>query len=165
MIFGRPGTGKSTLAVRLAKKLSLPVYHADKYFYTSGWQERPRKEFDADICALARQDAYVIDGNCARILLEHDLPVQLVVYLHAPLWLCYWRVIKRWYMPKDITIDDRAPACTERLTWQFLQKIWNHKKSQDPRMQQCYSKYPHTKFVHIANEQELQAFESSLVAV
>ena len=35
MIFGRPGSGKSTFAVELALKLNLPLYHLDKYFVTA----------------------------------------------------------------------------------------------------------------------------------
>lgn len=34
-IFGRPGSGKSTFALQLHKKLNLPLYHLDKYFYKS----------------------------------------------------------------------------------------------------------------------------------
>ena len=33
MIFGRPGSGKSTFAVKLSRSIVFPLYHLDKYFY------------------------------------------------------------------------------------------------------------------------------------
>ncbi|MBW8308868.1 MAG: hypothetical protein K0M45_04430 [Candidatus Paracaedibacteraceae bacterium] len=45
MVFGRPGSGKSTFAVEMVKKLSLPVYHVDKIFFKSHWQKRSRENF------------------------------------------------------------------------------------------------------------------------
>jgi adenylate kinase family enzyme len=33
MIFGRPGSGKSTFATWLSRALNLPLHHLDKHFY------------------------------------------------------------------------------------------------------------------------------------
>lgn len=152
MIFGNPGSGKSTCAQRLAKKLGLSLYHTDALYYTSGWQERPRKDFDADVCAITKQDAYIIDGNCARLLLDYDLSVDLVIYLDVPLYTCYWRVFKRRFT-KDKTLNDRAPDCPERITWQFLYKMWKYKNRQEPRLLLCYFKYTNTRFIHIKSDE------------
>ena len=45
MVFGRPGSGKSTFAVQLAQDLSIPVYHIDKIFFEQAWIKRERSEF------------------------------------------------------------------------------------------------------------------------
>ena len=45
MIFGRPGSGKTTFAYELSKKLNLPLYHLDKYFFTANWVQRDYQEF------------------------------------------------------------------------------------------------------------------------
>ena len=44
MIFGRPGSGKSTFANQLGKKLKLLVYPLDKYFYVRNWVERDKQD-------------------------------------------------------------------------------------------------------------------------
>jgi adenylate kinase family enzyme len=45
MIFGIPGSGKSTFAAKLSQQLGLPLFHLDKYFFTRDWQERDYDEF------------------------------------------------------------------------------------------------------------------------
>ena len=45
MIFGLPGSGKSTFAVRLARLLHLPVVHLDKYFFIHNWNKRDHEDF------------------------------------------------------------------------------------------------------------------------
>lgn len=40
MVFGLPGSGKSTFATKLAQFLNLPIYHLDKHFYVENWIER-----------------------------------------------------------------------------------------------------------------------------
>lgn len=45
MIFGIPGSGKSTFALKLSRLLNLPLFHLDKYFFVSGWEERNYEEF------------------------------------------------------------------------------------------------------------------------
>ena len=162
MIFGCPGSGKSTLTKQLSKKLQIPSYHVDKYFYTNNWQERPTQDFFDDVCAIAAQDSYIIDGNCARMMLERDMVApDIVIFLEVPLWKCYWRVIKRRFT-KDTSIDDRAPDCEERLSLQFLQKMWGYKDKVEARLEKCKIKYPSTTFVRVTNNDELQALEAML---
>ena len=44
MVVGCPGSGKSTVAIRIAQKLDLPVVHLDQIHYAPGWQERTKAE-------------------------------------------------------------------------------------------------------------------------
>ena len=44
MVVGCPGSGKSTMAIRIAQKLDLPVVHLDQIHYAPGWQERTKAE-------------------------------------------------------------------------------------------------------------------------
>ncbi|WP_158617391.1 hypothetical protein [Legionella sp. km772] len=57
MIIGRPGSGKSTFSVQLQKKLNLPLFHLDKYFFEKNWVERDYQEFlssQKEMISLAR---------------------------------------------------------------------------------------------------------------
>lgn len=45
MIFGRPGSGKSTFSDALHKQTGLPLHHIDKYYFVENWVERDRQEF------------------------------------------------------------------------------------------------------------------------
>jgi hypothetical protein len=68
MIFGIPGSGKSTVAVKLSGLLHLPVFHLDRYFFIEGWKERDYEEFLKIQKELAEQESWIIDGNATRSL-------------------------------------------------------------------------------------------------
>ena len=58
-IIGSPGSGKSTLAFQLHKKLHLPLFHLDQYFWQPGWQRPDREEF-------AKKHQQLCDSDLAR---------------------------------------------------------------------------------------------------
>ena len=44
-IFGLPGSGKSTFAVKLGKIMDMPVHHLDKHMFIADGKKRNRQEF------------------------------------------------------------------------------------------------------------------------
>lgn len=60
MIFGLPGSGKSTFAFKLHQKTKLPLYHLDTYFYLDNWIERPKEEFLSLQRKLVSKDQWII---------------------------------------------------------------------------------------------------------
>ncbi|MHB9147034.1 MAG: hypothetical protein ACYC2U_01025 [Candidatus Amoebophilus sp.] len=45
MIFGHPGSGKSTFEFTLHQATGILLYHLDKYFYTINWIKHDYAEF------------------------------------------------------------------------------------------------------------------------
>jgi len=68
MIFGRPGSGKSTFTIKLAEKLRLPVHHLDKHFFVTNWAMRNYEEFLDIQYHLVSQQCWIIDGNSLQSL-------------------------------------------------------------------------------------------------
>ncbi len=66
MIFGRPGGGKSTFALKLAKSSGAPVYHLDRYFFVGNWVKRNPQEFLNIQQSLVEEENWIIDGNCTN---------------------------------------------------------------------------------------------------
>ena len=66
MIFGRPGSGKSTFANKLSKEINTPLYHLDKYFYVDNWIERDYQEFLQVQQDIVNQPSWIIDGNSTK---------------------------------------------------------------------------------------------------
>jgi adenylate kinase family enzyme len=123
MIFGRPGSGKSTFALKLAKKIGLPLFHLDKYFFTANWQMRNYGDFLEDQYNIVAQKDWIIDGNSLQSLLTRYSEADVCVYFNYPRWLCLWRIFKR-MLVKDAGIDDRAAGCKERVSWMLLHYMW-----------------------------------------
>ncbi|HXF90407.1 MAG TPA: AAA family ATPase, partial [Candidatus Nitrosotenuis sp.] len=88
VIFGRPGCGKSTFALSLHQATGIPLYHLDKYFFTSNWVERDYGEFLAIQQSIIDQDQWIIDGNSIRSLEMRFARADLVLYFNYSKWVC-----------------------------------------------------------------------------
>ena len=83
MVFGLPGSGKSTFATKLAQYLNLPIFHLDKHFYVENWVERNYQEFLDIQQSFVKQPKWVIDGNalsesrCRHLLSLHGVCLPL----------------------------------------------------------------------------------------
>ncbi|HEU5419544.1 MAG TPA: hypothetical protein VFV41_17775 [Streptosporangiaceae bacterium] len=62
-VVGNSGSGKTTMATRLADALGIPRLELDSVFHQADWQPLPREEFRAAVREFAAADAWVIDGN------------------------------------------------------------------------------------------------------
>ena len=63
LVLGCGGAGKSTFAVSMGARFSLPVVHLDRLWWLPGWVERSREEFDGMLAAELAKPAWVMDGN------------------------------------------------------------------------------------------------------
>lgn len=162
MIFGRPGSGKSTFASWLSKESSLPLYHLDKYFYVSDWIERDYEEFIEIQQDLVGKEEWIIDGNALASLAMRWSSADLVIYLNFPRWLCYARVLKRRFSPNSF--DDRAPGCNEKLSWPLLKYMWRFESRVNSKIEALRDAGPSIAFVSVTNNSELEQLKKELAA-
>ena len=99
MIFGIPGSGKSTFSALLAVLLHIPLYHLDRYFYTQRWKERAYNEFLAIQESFVEKESWIIDGNATRSLEIRFKKADVVLYFRFNRLLCLWRIFKRRVFP------------------------------------------------------------------
>jgi adenylate kinase family enzyme len=154
MIFGRPGSGKSTFALNLSKRLNLPLYHLDKYYFIENWQERNREEFLQTQQEIVNQEKWIIDGNSVRSLEMRYQRAEIVLYFAYPRLLCLWRLIKRSFK-KDTQIEDRAEGCPEKLRWRLITYMWSFEDRVKDSIQLLQANYPHVKFYKITKDADI----------
>ena len=154
-IFGRSGSGKSTLALSLSKKLKLPLYHLDRYFFEANWVERNYQEFLKIQQEIVDSEKWIIDGNSLQSLEMRYSKADLVLFLNYPRWKCYLRVFKRLFS-KDKEIQDRAEGCGERVSWGLLKYMWNYSERVSGPIKYLQDKYPLVTFVEIRDDNEMQ---------
>lgn len=154
MIFGRPGSGKSTFALILSNTLKLPLYHLDKYFFEAGWVERDYQTFLEIQKTLTQEEKWIIDGNSIASLEMRYSQADLVLYFNYPVLQCFFRILKR-LLNKDPSIDDRALGCPERVRWPLLLYTWNFEKLVSPKITKLQRKYPDIPFVEICGDKAL----------
>jgi len=158
-LFGRPGSGKSTFALKLHEKIQLPLYHLDKFFFQENWQERNYQEFINIQKSLINTEQWIIDGNSLQSIEMRYSRAEIVLYFNYPRLTCLYRLFKR-LLFKHPNILDRAPGCRENVRWQLIKYMWTFDSRLNYRLthQLKYLKhqYPHVVFWEIHDDEELK---------
>jgi adenylate kinase family enzyme len=154
IIFGRPGSGKSTFALQLHNTTKIPLYHLDAYFYVANWQERNYEEFLGILQRLIEKDEWIIDGNYLESLEIRYSNADIVLYFNYPRWLCFARILKRFF--KRNRSDALAQGCKETVKFRILKYMWNFEKRIKADISVLNKNYPHTIFREIKSDKDLK---------
>ena len=127
LIIGPCGAGKSTLAIKLGKRLDLPVFHMDQLNWKSGWIESSKEELLGKIANVIAADRWIIDGTYGGTLAERIARADTVIYLDFPIRLCILRLLKRIWTYRGRSRPDMTEGCPERFDAAFLWYLicWN----------------------------------------
>ena len=128
-IIGGPGTGKSTLARNIGKKLNLPVYHIDAINYLDNWKQRNKVERDKIILETTNQSSWVMDGTYIGTLNDRINKSDCVIFLDYTTIAQLKGIILRFF--KDMGKEKQdIPGCKEHWNfWLFKYTIkWNYHK-------------------------------------
>jgi len=155
MIFGKPGAGKSTFALKLHQKLGIPLYHLDAYFFTHYWTKRNYEEFMAIQHDLVTQDFWIIDGNCTRSLETRYQKADVCIYFNFSRSHCLRGIVKRFFS-KDQSIKDRAEHCYEKITWQLIAYLWTFEIRVHDTIANLQEKYPQVTFIEVKTQHDVQ---------
>jgi adenylate kinase family enzyme len=147
LVIGSGGSGKSTVARRIGDALGRPVIHLDAHYWRAGWTPMEPDAWVARVNALARGEAWVMDGNYGGTLDARLAACDTVVFLDMPRVLCLWRVIRRRVAHHGRTRPDLAPGCPEQVPWEFLRWIWTYPRRRRPGILRRLEGLPREKHV------------------
>ena len=162
VIIGCPGSGKSTLGRALGDKLNLPVVHLDRLWWTKGWKNVSREEFDTRLENALNLDQWIIEGNYSRTLEARLQRCDTVIYLDYSRWACLWGFFQRLLTRKGTARPDLPEGCPEKLEWDFVKYIWNFNKNNKVLNDTQIAKAKHAKAIVLKNRKETRAFLESL---
>jgi adenylate kinase family enzyme len=95
-VIGTSGSGKSTVARSVARKLDIPYIELDALFWRPDWQETPDDEFFAAIeGALAGKDSWVVDGNYSRTQALKWRDVDMIVWVDYSFSRTMYQAVRR----------------------------------------------------------------------
>ena len=149
MIIGPPGSGKTTLAHKLAAKTGLPLYHVDRLFFTDNWQERLTEEFARDQAAILAKPEWILDGNAVHHLEPRAKEADTLILLNPPRILCLYRMLKRRIIGQFRHRPDRPDNSREKLIWKLLVYMWQWNKRYYKQVLALRDANPHLDFVEI----------------
>jgi cytidylate kinase len=128
VIIGPPGAGKTDFANELGKILDIDtVIHLDYFFWKPGWIRTTETERHALITRLTKQEKWIIEGNFLDTIDAQFSQASLAIWLNLNPFLCFYRVVKRYFSYIRKGIPEIAPGCRDRIRLQFLLSIFMYK--------------------------------------
>ncbi len=96
-VYGATGSGKTSFAAEIARRLGLAHIELDAIHWLPDWVEKPLPELRADVAAALASHAggWVCDGNYSKVRDVVLAEADMVVWLHLPLRVSFWRLLKR----------------------------------------------------------------------
>ena len=95
-VFGKPGSGKSTLSKNLAAATGIKLHPLDSIVYKSNGEMVERKTYDRQHKDILSSNSWIIDGfgpiDSFNLRLE---AADTLIYIDLPYIISYWFVTKR----------------------------------------------------------------------
>jgi adenylate kinase family enzyme len=167
VVSGDTGSGKTTLARRLAAIAGAPHVELDSLYHGPNWTPADDETFRARLLERTVGGAWVVDGNYRVV---RDLTwgrADLVVWLDYPIWRTgwrlFWRVLRRGVRREELWNGNR-----ESLRSHFLSKeslflwLWKthgvHRREYPPQFRQ----FSPLRVVRIRSPRELERWLASV---
>jgi adenylate kinase family enzyme len=145
LIIGINGSGKSTFANNLGKKLNREVIHLDKIFYESGWKHvQAKDEWRQTIKDLVSKEKWIMDGQYNSTLDIRMPGADTIIFFNFNKFLCLYRVIKRIFNRNQPF--DKAEGYLDRLSFDLIKKIIKFPKEE---MLEMLEQYKNTKKIFV----------------
>ncbi len=94
-VIGTSGSGKTTVARRIAAARGIPHVELDALHWEPGWQEAPLDVFRSRVAEALAPDAWVVDGNYSKVRDVVHERIDTLVWLDLPFALVMLRVVIR----------------------------------------------------------------------
>jgi adenylate kinase family enzyme len=156
VILGCAGSGKTTLARRLAERTGAPVICLDE-MWQRHWDGTDVPVFRSLLKKVHARDEWISDGNFALASFDIRLPrATLVIWLERSKLVCAWRAIRRLFK--------RGEAhCLGRLT-DVVAFIWKFDRVNRPRIALRISHGPDVPVCRLTGDRDVENFLSSYSA-
>jgi len=156
-IIGSAGAGKSTLALKIAKIVNLPLFHMDRLFWKPGWVETPKSEFNAIVEEVSKKPRWIIDGNYSRTMDIRLDAADMIIFLDYSRFLCLFRAIKRSFLFRNRYRPDITEGCEEKFNLEFYKWIWDFPNRNRQKIIDSLSKFrDHKKIYTFKKPKELK---------
>lgn len=102
-VFGKPGSGKSTLSKALAAATDIPLHQLDSIVYKKNGERVDRNIFDKAHEDILSSESWIVDGLGPISLFNQRLEAaDTLLYINLPYLISYWFVTKR--LLKGLTV-------------------------------------------------------------
>src|SRR5918911_5761002 len=165
---GTSGSGKTTVARELARRLGVPHVELDALYHGPNWLETPAEEFRRRVAAATAGDGWVVDGNydskLGTLVLER---ADTVVWLDLPLRVALARVtrrtVRRIRTGEELWSGNRESWRGGFLGWEsmFVWTIRSHLRHRRARAER-FGRHPNLRVVRLRSAREVESYLSEV---
>ena len=138
IVIGCPGSGKSTFARALQRKLNIPLQHLDMIYWRADGSFISKEELKDRLLEIMANDEWIIDGNYGSTIELRLRACDTVVFLDYPLQVCLDGIRRRKGKPRsDMPWTEKEGE--EDL--EFIEFIKNYNAESRPAVMQLLEKY------------------------
>ncbi|MDO6762069.1 shikimate kinase [Agarivorans sp. 1_MG-2023] len=95
-VFGKPGSGKSTLSKALASAVDIPLYQLDSLVFKANGERVAREIYDQTHQGILSREQWIIDGFGPLACFNQRLAAaDTLIYIDLPYPTSYWLATKR----------------------------------------------------------------------
>lgn len=170
-VVGNSGSGKTTVAARLAAALGVPHLELDSVFHQPGWQPLETGEFRRVVSEFAASPGWVVDGNYDKVRdIVWDL-ADTVVWIDPPRHTVMRRLIARTFR-RMVTGAELWNGNRERFRYLLNREesilIWawtsHHKYRSRYLSAQADPRNAHLEFIRVTTPDQAEALVSRAAA-
>jgi adenylate kinase family enzyme len=129
LVIGCGGSGKSTVARALSRKLGLPLVGVDLEYWRPGWVEPSPEEWEARVRELCAADEWVIDGNYGGTMELRLAHADAAIFLDLRTVSCVAGVLRRYFRWRGRTRPDLPEGCPESIDAKFLRYVLGYRRT------------------------------------
>jgi adenylate kinase family enzyme len=166
-VVGSSGSGKTTVAARLAVRLGIPHVELDAIYHQPGWVPLEPEAFRTCVAHVVAGDAWIVDGNYSVVRDLVWARADTIVWLDLPrrevMWQITTRSIGRVVRRTDLWNGNRE-RWRNLLTWDpdesAIRHSWqNHRKNHDRyEAARRDPRHEHLRFIQLRSRREVGAF-------
>ena len=167
-VVGTSGSGKTTVASEIARRLNIRHVELDALHWKPGWTEASLDEFRRQVDETTSEESWVVDGNYSKV---RDIvwgKAETVVWLDLSFRVVFWRILRR-TISRILTGEELWSGNRERLgaligpdsmpLW-VLKTYWRRKKEYPELLRSA--DYSHLLMIRLTSIQEIREWLDSL---
>ena len=161
-IVGSPGSGKTTLSVRLESILQVAAVHLDRELWLPGWQLRPEEERKKIHNGLIAADRWLIDGMWGSLVADRYCRATVVVHLDYPWTLCLARAHRRCRNSRGQQRFDMADGCPDKMDGEFVRYIMRFDRLVGRKLRALEAEHPEVTLFRLRSPRQTELFVKQL---
>ena len=169
-VVGSTGSGKTTIAKKLADSLEINNIELDELYWQPGWKETEISEFRNAVDKASSDAEWVVDGHYGRVRDIVWSRATHVIWMDYSFFVTFGRLLKR-TLVRAVTRRELFNGNRESLRMSFLSgdsiliwmiKTYKRRKAQYPQLFQ-QPEYSHLEVMRIQSRRDEAAVLSQLI--